>query len=77
MAAAARAELHRRVTERSETLLGQLINKHRSKDGLSGDDAKAGVAAIGEMRLLLEDVNRDVRLGEQARERMVSDGAGR
>ena len=73
-AALARAELRRRVGERTEALLGALIGRHRSKDGLSGDDAKAGIAAIGEMRLLLEDVNRDIRQGEQARERMMAPG---
>lgn len=71
-AAMARAELHRRVTERTEALLGSLIAKHRGKDGLSGDEAKAGIAAICEMRLLLEDVNRDIRQGEQARERLMA-----
>ena len=68
-AAMAKAELHRRVTERVESILSALINQHR-KNALSGDDAKAGVAAVCEMRLLLEDVNRDIRLGEQARERI-------
>lgn len=70
-AAAAKAELHRRVTERVERILADLISKHRSK-GLSGDDAKAGVAAICEMRLLLEDVNRDIRQGEQARSTIMA-----
>jgi len=68
----AKAELGRRVTERVEAILNGLIIKHRGKDGLSGDEAKAGIAAICEMRLLLEDVNRDIRQGEQARERMMA-----
>jgi len=72
-AAAAKAELHRRVTERVERILSDLITKHRSK-GLSGDDAKAGIAAICEMRLLLEDVNRDIRQGEKARTSIMAPG---
>lgn len=68
-AAMAKGELQRRVAERVESILNGLINQHR-KNELSGDDAKAGVAAICEMRLLLEDVNRDIRRGEEARERI-------
>lgn len=72
LAAAARQELHRRVVERSEAILSRLIGQARTKEGLSGDEAKAGIAAIGEMRLLLSDVERDIRQGEEARERIVS-----
>ena len=72
MAAAARAELHRRVTERVEAILSGLINKYRTKDGLRDDDAKAGVAAIAEMRLLLGTVETDIRQGEQARDRLMA-----
>ena len=73
----AKAELGRRVTERVESILNTLIIKHRGKDGLSGDEAKAGIAAICEMRLLLEDVSRDIRQGEDARKRIMSNGEGR
>lgn len=72
LAAVARQELYRRVNERSEALLTNAISKARTKDGLSGDEAKAVIAAIGEMRLLLGDVERDIRQGEEARNRIVS-----
>ena len=72
LAAQAKAELHRRVTERAESVLAYAISQSLSKDGISGDDAKAAIVAIRELRRLLEDVNRDIRQGEQARERLMA-----
>jgi hypothetical protein len=69
LAGMARAEMHHRVDERTERLLTSLVGRHRANQ-LSGDDAKAGIAALSEMRLLLDDVERDVRQGEEARERL-------
>jgi len=68
----AKAELQRRVTERVESILNNAINKHRGKDGLSGDEAKAVIATVSEMRLLLGGVETDIRQGEQARQRMMA-----
>ena len=67
LAAQAKAELHRRVTERAESVLSNAVMQSISKDGISGDEAKAAIVAIRELRRLLEDVNRDIRQGEQAR----------
>jgi hypothetical protein len=73
LAAAARAELHRRVEDRVDRILTSLINRHRDpKGGISGDDAKAGIAAISEMRLLLATVESDIRQGELARDRLMA-----
>ena len=74
LAAQVRQELQRRVTERTESMLNDAITKARTSTGLSGEDAKAVLLAIGNMRLLLADANRDVRQGEEAQQRLMSPG---
>ena len=72
LASAAKQELERRIHARCEQLLTDAIAKSRTKDGLTGDEAKTVIATIGQMRLLLGDVNRDIQQGEEARTRLMA-----
>ena len=72
LAVSVKAELTRRVEARVDSILASLINKHRMTAGVTGDEAKAAVAAISEMRLLLGAVDSDLRQGEQARQRLMA-----
>lgn len=67
----AKAELSRRVNDRVDAVLNLLISKQRTAHGISGDEAKAGIAEISGLRLLLTELEADIRKGGEARERLV------
>lgn len=70
-AALVRAELTQRIAAAERRLLDEVGAAWRDRT-LTGDDAKAAVAALWELRSLLADVDRTVRRSEQARARVMS-----
>lgn len=47
-------------------VIARLVSAYRSKDGLTPEDAKVGVAVISELRLLGGDVERTIERGRRA-----------
>lgn len=66
-----RQEIGHRLDRRVLRILDGLVMRYRNGD-LGGDDARAGIAAIAELKGLLDDLDRDVRQAEEARERLMT-----
>lgn len=71
LAALVRAQMGGRITTRRETLLTQAKTAHRAGT-LTNEQARAVVAQLVVLDDLLADLDRDVRKGEEARDRLVS-----
>lgn len=69
-----RTEIRTRIIAREQSVLNRLIAKYRS-DQLAEDEARAGIAAIAELRGFLMDLDRDVRKAEEAEKQHVMAGS--
>ena len=68
-----KAEVQSRLLAREQSVVNKLIGKYHS-DQLTGEDARAGIAALAELRGLFQDLTRDARLGQDASERLMKSG---
>lgn len=66
-----REQLEHRVHEKERAILQRAVTDYRGNT-LTGEQARAYIAAIAELRSLLGDLDRDVRQGQEARERLMS-----
>lgn len=70
-AAVLKEQLEHRVHEKERAILSRAIAEYRGNT-LTGENARAYIAAITEVRSLLGDLTRDVREGQEARQRLMS-----
>lgn len=70
-AQALKEQLEHRIHDKERAILSRAITEYRGNT-LTGDNARAYLAAIAEVRSLLQDLDRDVRAGQEARERLMS-----
>ena len=70
-----RADLAQRLAIRESKLMSAVIAKWRAGQ-LTGDDARATIAAIAELRGILDDLEREARQGQDARQRVMQEAPG-
>jgi hypothetical protein len=71
LSAQLRAVLGDRLQKRSDFLLTKAIGEWHGQT-LTGENARATIAALAELRALAADLDRDVLSGAQAHERLTS-----
>ena len=70
-ALALKEQLEHRIHDKERAILSRAISEYRGGT-LTGDNARAYLSAIAEVRSLLMDLDRDVRQAQEARERLMS-----
>ena len=71
VAAALQHQFDQRIAEKENQILRRAITDYRANT-LTGDTARAAIAAIAELRSLMGDLDRDVRLGQEAQDRLMT-----